>query len=287
MQARAFHDVAAFWQRVCDYLAQQEVCNGLMMGLILRLIDQPDYYGDELFMVTVDEGEELRLVALMTPPHKLILASNHLLLTGESILRLIQYVRENDISLPGVVAPAELASRFAAAWQAATGQGYAVEMEQGVYELREVTHPDYGRGRLRLATASDAPLVLEWFRAFEMDTFGTVREEKDVLPQVERSVGAGRVYLWELDDGQVVSMAARARPTEKGMTVNMVYTPPELRRQGYATACVAKLSQVLLDEGYEYCTLFTDLANPTSNAIYRRMGYRYVCDFRSLNFASD
>jgi hypothetical protein len=61
----------------------------------------------------------------------------------------------------------------------------------------------------------------------------------------------------------------------------MVYTPPELRRRGYASHCVAELSRALLAEGYDFCALFTDLANPTSNHIYQEIGYRPVCDYDS------
>jgi predicted GNAT family acetyltransferase len=80
-------------------------------------------------------------------------------------------------------------------------------------------------------------------------------------------------------EGEPVSMAIRSRPTRHGISVSGVYTPPEQRRHGYATACVAALSQKLLDQGYQFCSLFTDLANPTSNSIYMQVGYRPVADF--------
>ena len=98
----------------------------------------------------------------------------------------------------------------------------------------------------------------------------------------QRRVGDRDVYLWE--DGQPVSMAAKARPTINGITVNLVYTPPQFRRRGYATSCVARLSQLLLDSGWKFCTLFTDLANPTSNDIYQKVGYMPVCDFNECVF---
>lgn len=74
-------------------------------------------------------------------------------------------------------------------------------------------------------------------------------------------------------------MAASARPTKRAIAVNGVYTPPRWRRHGYATACVAALSEILLRRGFAFCVLYTDLANPTSNGIYTRIGYRPVRDF--------
>lgn len=79
-------------------------------------------------------------------------------------------------------------------------------------------------------------------------------------------------------------MAAVARPTLHGITVNLVYTPPEQRGRGFASNCVAALSQRMLDGGYQFCTLFTNLANPTSNDIYQQIGYRSIADFNEYRF---
>jgi hypothetical protein len=63
-----------------------------------------------------------------------------------------------------------------------------------------------------------------------------------------------------------------------------VYTPREHRRRGYATALVAEQSSWLLQSGHRACFLFTDLANPTSNAIYERIGYRRVGEASQFTF---
>ncbi|MCA9556723.1 MAG: GNAT family N-acetyltransferase, partial [Myxococcales bacterium] len=95
-------------------------------------------------------------------------------------------------------------------------------------------------------------------------------------------VAQGVLWVWE--DGEAVSMAAAVSPTPHGVRVNFVYTPPERRGRGYASACVAALSQAQLDAGRQFCFLYTDLANPTSNAIYQRIGYRPVTDALQLGF---
>lgn len=79
-------------------------------------------------------------------------------------------------------------------------------------------------------------------------------------------------------------MAALARETWTGIAVNAVYTPPEARRRGYASACVAALSQHALEGGREFCMLFTDATNATSNHIYERIGYRFVCNSEEWRF---
>jgi predicted GNAT family acetyltransferase len=88
------------------------------------------------------------------------------------------------------------------------------------------------------------------------------------------AVDGGSVYLWE--DSRPVSMAAHMRDTSDSAFIGMVYTPPHLRGKGYATACVAALSQRLLEDGYPSCALYADCANPHSNKIYRALGYEHI-----------
>lgn len=91
------------------------------------------------------------------------------------------------------------------------------------------------------------------------------------------------MWLWEVN-GRPVSMASYGGPTPNGIRVFAVYTPPTWRGRGYATACVIALTQRLLDGSRRFCFLFTDLANPTSNALYERVGYRPVADMESRTF---
>src|SRR5690606_14200297 len=142
---------------------------------------------------------------------------------------------------------------------------------QRVYELRQVVHPAYSPGHLRLARAADLDLLAAWIDTFHDEVFAG-RQTVRAREAAERMLQQQDLYLW--DDGRPVSMANRTRPTRRGITVHLVYTPPDLRGRGYDTSCVAALSQRLLDEGRRFCTFFTDLANPTSNAIYQRIGYR-------------
>jgi uncharacterized protein len=63
-----------------------------------------------------------------------------------------------------------------------------------------------------------------------------------------------------------------------------VYTPPDLRGRGYGSAVTAHATQEQLAAGRDYCFLYTDLANPTSNKIYMNIGYERVCDSAEYAF---
>jgi predicted GNAT family acetyltransferase len=82
-----------------------------------------------------------------------------------------------------------------------------------------------------------------------------------------------------------VSLAGYGSPTPNGMRVGPVYTPPELRGRGYASAVTAAASHRAFASGKRFCFLFTNLANPTSNSIYQQIGYRPVLDVNVWRFS--
>jgi hypothetical protein len=158
---------------------------------------------------------------------------------------------------------------------------YAVERRQRVHELREVKSAVPARGRLRPATPADEELVSAWRYAFDVALFGEADRE-EARRATQRAIESGNVYLWE-DEGPA-SVAMKTRPTRDGIGVSFVYTPPELRGRGYATACVGELSRQLLASGWEYCALFADFSNAAANRVYRRIGYQPICDYHEYVF---
>jgi hypothetical protein len=157
-----------------------------------------------------------------------------------------------------------------------TGKPGKLDMALRIYELRKVIAPPDVEGAPRLATNTDLNLAAEWMDRFSVDV-GDQADPPSARQTAERKIAAGQLLLWERN-GLTVSMAAVARKLPHGVAISQVYTPPEHRRHGYATACVAVLSQQQLDAGQQYCCLYTDLANATSNGIYQKIGYVPVID---------
>ena len=98
---------------------------------------------------------------------------------------------------------------------------------------------------------------------------------------VDSYLSDGHLRLWE--DTEPVSMVARTTVVAGVVQVRYVYTPQEHRNRGYATACVSKISKQIRNEGNR-CILYTDLCNPISNTIYRRIGYRAVAEAIQYRF---
>lgn len=272
-------DATSFLAVTQQALLAQEAVNGLMLGLSLRLAAGGSYGDVRPFLATIQSTSGLELAAFMTPPHKLLLFAPGEAST-EALQLLVDGLLSTGYAVPAVLAPEALGQQFASVWCAATGATARPGMRQRVYELRRVEPVPLPSGTFRVATPADLPLVREWGGAFHSACFR--EDDKGATARIaDGMVAAGDIFLWV--DGTPVSMAGRTRPTPHGQTVSLVYTPPECRRRGYATAVVAKLSQLLLDEGREFCSLYTDLGNPTSNRIYQEIGYRPVADVADIH----
>lgn len=279
MQVTTYQNATEFLRKTQKILEQRETANNLILGLSLRLRRFPTIAAAPYF-ATVMDRDELLLAAMMTPPRALVLYA-HLPDWSDALNLLVQELAARQWPLPSVIGPPLLVQEFAAAWASLTGATYRLGMHQRLYELRQVNPTPPTPGRLRLATAADLDLVARWTFAFQNEALsgGDMAEIREFT---RHKLNDEDIYLWE--NGQPVAMASQSRPTTNGICLSLVYTPPEWRGRGYATACVAQLSQGLLDSGRKFCVLFTDLANPTSNHIYQTIGYTPVMDFTQYVF---
>jgi predicted GNAT family acetyltransferase len=283
MQVILYRDARAFLARVREYLEAAEALNNLLLGISLRLGPQA---ASALLVAVEEEGGELVLAGIMTLPRKLNLYS-HLPDPQAPVEALVRQLCCTAWQVPGVVAMAPLARAFAQAWKAATGCACAPGMSMGLYQLRQVQLHDWPPGQLRAGRAADLELLSEWAMQFELEVWKrpqAAQDAEEARHLVEGKIAAQDLHVWEVE-GQPVSMASSARPTRYGVVVNLVYTPPLLRGKGYARACVAALSQRLLDRGFTFCTLFTDLDNPVSNRLYQQVGYQWLTEFAEYKFA--
>ena len=282
MQLVRFDDVARFAEAVTDFLAAREAENNLFLGLLSTLKVNPYAYGGEYpYMALVKVGDEVCGAALRTPPHHL-----HVSWMADSgpLEVILPDVQREYGSLPGIFGISPLVRTAAEQWHRLTGQPYNLSTAERSYQLEKVNPVPAVTGEMRQITEADRDLMVDWLVAFAMDAHlerDRARAEKGVAAALEGKIR--RLYLWE-DNGVPVSLAGCAGETLNGIRVGPVYTPLEYRRKGYATALVAALSQLLLDEGRKYCFLFTDLSNPTSNHIYMEIGYQPVCDMDMYRF---
>ncbi|MBN1858404.1 GNAT family N-acetyltransferase, partial [Candidatus Bipolaricaulota bacterium] len=128
---------------------------------------------------------------------------------------------------------------------------------------------------------ADRAVIIRWMRQFHDEAV-----PEDPLPDFERlatrHLREGSIFFW--DNGKPVSMVVHVRSAQSTASISRVFTPPQARGNGYASACVTALCEHLLSQEFTRCVLYTDLANPTSNRIYRQIGFSPVCDVRHFAF---
>jgi predicted GNAT family acetyltransferase len=280
-------DAATFLAEAGPLLLADEARHNLPLGIAGTIRDSPELYPLRSFWLVRDGGEVVA-AALRTPPYNLILARPQ---SPRALAALAEAVAGEE--LPGAVGAVPEAEEFAELWARQTGAHARVNMRQGVYALERVEPLPGVPGSARVATADDRDLALRWWIAFGDEVLheggpGRERAEATLDHRLSGTSSSG-ILLWE-DEGGPLSLAGWGGPTPNGIRVGPVYTPPELRGRGYATALTAELSQRLLDGrlfegGRRFCFLYTDLANPTSNAIYERIGYRRVAESAEILFS--
>jgi uncharacterized protein len=279
-----FDDAGAFLAEAEPLLLADEARHNLILGIAGTIRDAPDLYPLRSLWLAHAAGRPVA-AALRTPPYNLVLAR------PESPQALEALVASIADELPGVNGAVLEVEEFAELWTRRTGVRRRTNMRQSVYALEQVEPLLPVPGSARVATADDRDLVLRWWIAFGEEVLhegGPGRDRAEVTVEHRLSAPSTGILLWE-DEGKPVSLAGWGGRTPNGVRVGPVYTPPELRGRGYATALTADLSQRLLDGrlfegGRRFCFLYADLAKPTSNAIYERIGYRRVAESREIVF---
>ncbi len=273
MKVTTYNQASRFLDAALSTLLQEEEKNNLMLGIALRVSEGHSYGEASPLFLTVHEGTVLVAAALQTPPFNMILYCQDD--RFDALEAIASHLIETGQPIPGVNGTVAVASAFAQIWCQKTGVNSAVRMAQRIYTLTDVIPPEDVPGRMRWAQEEDVPKLARWFLAFCDEA---VPDAPPANPEknVRQFMRTGKLAVW--DHNGIVSMTGSSRGTPHGKTISAVYTPPQHRKHGYASACVAALSQRLLDEGNRFCTLYTDLSNPISNKIYQDIGYRPIAD---------
>lgn len=287
IKAFSFNTAGEFLTHAQAALESDEAANSLILGVCLRLRNQPAQSANRVCLKTIEDERGLALAVMMTPPHNLSISGRPADLDC-SLGLLVSELAGEGWTIPGVQAPAPIARLFAEKWAEKTHSGSRLTSQLNLLELRQAPPAlapfSSGQARLRPASQDELALIARWCYAFTLEVFKTA-DEAEARQVAEQRTRDGDIFVWE-DDGQVVSMAMKTRPTRRGISVSYVYTPPELRGKGYATACVAELSCQLLQSGWAFCTLFVDVANLPAGRAYQKIGYRLVRAYEEYQFTS-
>ncbi|WP_142950775.1 GNAT family N-acetyltransferase [Bacillus toyonensis] len=268
IQLHVYKEILHFKEDVTPFLEKNEQENNLMLG-ILQIAQEPTFMG------VAKRGEEITVVFLQTEEKiQMIVATSEN--SEVDIVKLAKELSKVYPDIPGLIGNKEIVQKLAEEIAVLENKKTNVVMKQGVYGLQQIKKKWNEDGIFREITNDELPLIEKWIYQFCEDVkLPTTKEEAEQTAHI--LITNNRLFGLEVD-GKLVSVAAKTRPTTNNITVNFVYTPKEARKKGYASNCVAALSQRMLDEGYKTTILYTDLANPTSNKIYQEIGYEQIAE---------
>jgi len=270
-------DPAFVLQIAGEFLSSEPVLHNLILSILHARVAQGDpgrywiaLHGEESVGVAIQSP--LEFPATLTP------------MEPRAVVAIVDAIAEAGVTLPGVNGDAATAASFAGQWSERCKSAAVPFQGTRLYELLELgevprVDGHSQQGDLRQAGPGDRSLMILWTRAFQ-EEIGESASDTEL--RVDRGLAAGQIWVWD-QNGETTSMAVSREPVQQVVRLGPVYTPPEKRKRGYAAACVYALSKRLRERGHR-CILYTDLGNPTSNSIYRRIGYRAVAEALRYRF---
>jgi RimJ/RimL family protein N-acetyltransferase len=247
----------------------------------LTLLRAGRFPGDSL-LLTVWNNSDVIGAALHTPPYPLACNAIPAEGVGDVVSSLVTVRPE----LTGVRGARDSVIVFADSWHAATGRVGNVVVEERLYRLGTLRPPAAVSGAPRDATDDDRALLIDWVEQFFQEAFSHVRDDTAGAEFVDAANDVGhRFVLWDLN-GAPVSMAMLRVPAAGVSRIGPVFTPLHQRGHGYGSAVTAAAADLAHRSGTPDVVLFADLANPTSNAIYQRIGFEPVVDSVRIEFVA-
>ena len=284
-------DISVFVAAADDYLRGDPVRNTVPLSVLAGLLASgPAAYGDDPPQFGWHEsGGRSDGAVLRTPPHPLLVAGFPAG-AAAGLLSQLAATPPHAVTPPHTVTPPDAANmldrdadEFSAAWARVTGGRTAVHHQMALFRLADLRPPSPApAGTARAPGEGDVDLLAAWTGAFGTETGATVG---DPARAVGEWLSYGGMLLWE--DNGPAAMAVLSRTVAGVCRVGTVYTPPSRRQRGYGGAITTAISQQALDAGAAEVVLYTDLANPTSNALYERLGYRRTGGRVTLDLRQD
>jgi len=286
MNFKLYNNIKTFHADTYNILMRHEIQNVIPLGNIImgNAGDDKRDWRDPVnwVMATVTDNSNIILTALMTPPFKITLYATDNKINEAAIHCLIDGLEAENITIPGVMTEKSLAETFAKIYTARKGLKSEIDVNLRQYELTQVNQ-EIKTGKVRLAEEKDMSFLPYWDEAFMQECFNKPMSIDSDIKKYRYTVDSKKTYLMEVD-GTVVTMAKTTKEMQTVCNIAGVYTPPYFRGRGYASACVAAVSQIVLDKGFKKCILYTDLSNPTSNSIYMKIGYVPLGDSLEIIF---
>lgn len=273
-------DAQQFLRMAGPLLHADAVSNTVLLTAAASVVEGGrEVFGDEppLFGWWASAGGLVEGAFIHTPPYPAQLS----VLPEAAIDPLAKLLAERERRLAGVGAADRLAEAFAAAWCARTNDVAELALRLRLYRLAALRAPQPAPpGHADMATIADRALVRDWIEAIARETGAQMAGSRTL----DKRLAAGSLAIWRDARGTPVALAGWSREVRGTRRIGPVYTVEEHRGHGYAAAVTAVACRRALDRGTTQLLLYADIDNPTSNTLYRRLGFEPVEDRTTLRF---
>ncbi len=276
MQVKEYNEAGLFLKDYEEHLRKKEAVSQLLLYPAYNSLS-PVEKGREIYGAVLQEQEPVLLFCNKFG-HSLILLSLRQEDSTVAAVTLADFFSSNHIQITGITGLQELCQSFIDQYMMLVQCNFLQIQETEIMEIRQVNELKPASGQQRLADTSEAKLAADWMLRFWMEAKMSELDYEAALVKASKLVEEKKLYLYENEEGEAVSMAAICKKLLSGIMITYIYTPEEHRGKGYAASNIYYLSKFLLGQGYDFCTLLSDKKNPILNRAYEKVGYHTLED---------
>ncbi len=284
MKVKEYSSARAFLDDYEPLLLKQESVSQMVLYSAYEYCKNSQ--GDNVVFGAVIDEEKTYLLFFNVLPYNMVVYNvdpDYVMQVSEV---LAEYLGSNRILINGIYAKYDFCQSFIEEYKKYINCIFVEKMGMDIMEIRSVNEVNLVDGVHRRAQLNEAKLAAEWIIEFQLEALANELDYEAALQRAIILINEGKMFFYENTANKVVSMAVAGRKLVHGVALTYVYTPEEHRGQGYAAANVYYLSKALLEQGFEFCTLFVDKKNPLSNRAYEKVGFNFVDDIYEYRVVS-
>ena len=281
MEFKKYENIEEFIDENKKLILEKEWLNNLLVG---NLYDGLENGIDETWlMARVTKEDRTELIIFKRAPWKLLLYSPTENKTDELYKFAAEEVYKIDKNIPGVNTEIDIGEKFSKYYCEVANKQFKLRIGMRILVLEKLLEPKLRDDVIyRKAEEKDKEILKQFVKEFHKEGLNEDVSEEKLETGFYKHLKTG---YWVLEkDGKIVAQTVSSRQLEKGKCVSGVYTPKEERCKGYAYNLIYRVSKEFLDNGAEYCVLFTDDSNPISNHVYEKIGYERKVDTCDIDF---
>lgn len=277
MEFIKYEKLEEFMDENFELLLQKEWLNCLIIGNCTEGNEK----NEDWFLAKIIENQKTELIMFYRKPWKLLMYSP----TDNTSDELYKFAAEETYKyvsdLIGVNTEKEIANKFAKYYCEVSKKQYKLVTPMKILVLEKISPIETVLSNeviFREAREEDKNQLTKYIQQFYMEAVNEEVNREKAQEKFNSYLEKGYYVLEK--NGKIISQAVIGRKLINGKSISAVYTPKEERGNGYAYNLVYEISKKCLEQGADYCVLYTDADNPISNHVYEKIGYekRVECE---------